>query len=84
MRRRRTIANRDVDRAYGARAFASPRGTFFIRASPPRFRPLRRHAREYEGLVRLITVDFTLVIISIELVIPWLPMPLSLTPWNGK
>ena len=34
--------------------------------------------------MRLITVDFTLVIISIELVIPWLPMPLSLTPWNGK
>lgn len=30
------------------------------------------------------TVDLSLTIIANELMIPWLPIPLSLNPWNGK
>ncbi len=33
---------------------------------------------------RLMTVDLSLTIMANELMIPWLPIPLSLNPWNGK
>lgn len=29
-------------------------------------------------------MDLSLTIIASELMIPWLPIPLSLNPWNGK
>lgn len=33
---------------------------------------------------RLMTVDLSLTIMASELMIPWLPIPLSLKPWKGK